>query len=77
MPLPPLLHSHKLYSHSDRLTFCNPPFYKEREVQNKTKQNKSCGFLFVFLKKQDACHVDKLAPSCFPWRDFQRPFQLS
>jgi hypothetical protein len=42
--------------------------------KRRAKQDKSFGFLFVFLKKkkkkQDACHVDKLAPSCLPWRDF-------
>jgi len=27
-------------------------------------------YLVFFLKKQDACPVDKLAPSCLLWRDF-------
>jgi hypothetical protein len=69
MPLLPL-HSHKLYSHSHKLTFCNPPLYKEREVQNKTNLVDFYLFYFIFLKKQDACHVDKLTPSCLLWKDF-------
>ncbi len=65
------LHSHKLYSHSDRLPFSQQSAFLQRKEKCKTKQSKSCGFWFGFFwKKQDACHVDKLAPSCLPRRDF-------
>jgi hypothetical protein len=43
-------------------------FFFAKKEKCKTKQ-----ILWIFiclLKKQDACHVDKLAPSCLPWRDF-------
>jgi hypothetical protein len=66
MPLPPFTATSCILIQTG-LPFRNPRFYKEKRS---AKQNKSCGFLFVFLKKQDACHVDKLAPSCLPWRDF-------
>jgi hypothetical protein len=69
MPLPP---SQPQVVFSFRHAYFSQSTFLQRK--RRAKQDKSFGFLFVFLKKkkkkQDACHVDKLAPSCLPWRDF-------
>jgi len=49
------------------------PFAAIRLFFAKKEKCKTKQILWIFiclLKKQDACHVDKLAPSCLPWRDF-------